>query len=66
MTDLTKLTLSDARDGLKARKFSAVELTTAFVAAIDKANPSLNAYVRTTPDQALAMAQISDNKLKRR
>ena len=65
MTDLTKLTLSDARDGLKARKFSAVELTTAFVAAIDKANPALNAYVRTTPDQALAMAQISDNKLKR-
>jgi aspartyl-tRNA(Asn)/glutamyl-tRNA(Gln) amidotransferase subunit A len=65
MTDLTSLTLAVARDGLKAKKFSAVELTKAFVAAIDKANPALNAYVRTTPDQALAMAQISDNKLAR-
>jgi aspartyl-tRNA(Asn)/glutamyl-tRNA(Gln) amidotransferase subunit A len=65
MTDLTKLTLADARDGLRAKKFSATELTKAFVTAIEKANPALNAYVRTTPDQALAMAQISDNKLAR-
>jgi aspartyl-tRNA(Asn)/glutamyl-tRNA(Gln) amidotransferase subunit A len=65
MTDLTKLTLAAARDGLKAKKFSSTELTKAFVAAIDTANPALNAYVRTTPDQALAMAQLSDNKLAR-
>jgi aspartyl-tRNA(Asn)/glutamyl-tRNA(Gln) amidotransferase subunit A len=65
MTDLTKLTLAAARDGLKGKKFSATELTKAFVAAIDKANPSLNAYVRTTPEQAMAMALISDNKLAR-
>jgi aspartyl-tRNA(Asn)/glutamyl-tRNA(Gln) amidotransferase subunit A len=65
MTDLTKLTLSEARDGLKAKSFSSRELTQAFVSAIETANPALNAYVRTTPEQALAMAQISDNKLKR-
>jgi aspartyl-tRNA(Asn)/glutamyl-tRNA(Gln) amidotransferase subunit A len=65
MTDLTKLTLAAARDGLKAKKFSSTELTKAFVAAIEKANPALNAFVLTTPEQALAMAQISDNKLAR-
>ncbi len=65
MTDLTKLTLAEARDGLRAKKFSSKEITGAFNAAIEKANPALNAYVLTTPDQALAMAQISDNKLAR-
>jgi aspartyl-tRNA(Asn)/glutamyl-tRNA(Gln) amidotransferase subunit A len=63
MTDLTKLTLAEARDGLKAKTFSSKELTTAFLQAIDKANSALNAYVLPTPDQALAMAQIADNKL---
>ena len=65
MTDLTKLTLADARDGLKAKKFSSTELTKAFVAAIDKGNDGLNAYVLKTPEQALAMAQIADNHLGR-
>ena len=63
MTDLTKLTLTEARDGLRAKKFSSKELTTAFNRAIEKGNPHLNAYVLPTPEQALAMAQISDNKL---
>ena len=65
MTDLTKLTLADARDGLKAKKFSSTELTKAFIGAIDKGNAGLNAYVLTTPEQALAMAQIADNHLAR-
>jgi aspartyl-tRNA(Asn)/glutamyl-tRNA(Gln) amidotransferase subunit A len=65
MTDLTKLTLAEARDGLKAKKLSSTELTKAFIGAIDKGNSALNVYVLTTPDQALAMAQISDNKLAR-
>jgi aspartyl-tRNA(Asn)/glutamyl-tRNA(Gln) amidotransferase subunit A len=65
MTDLTKLTLADARDGLKAKTFSSIELTKAFLASIDAGNKAINAYVLTTPDQALAMAQIADNKLAR-
>ncbi len=60
MTDLTKLTLSAARDGLAAKAFSSVELTSAFNAAIETANPSLNAYVVTTPQKALEMAEASD------
>jgi aspartyl-tRNA(Asn)/glutamyl-tRNA(Gln) amidotransferase subunit A len=62
MTDLTKLTLADARDALKAKKLSAVELTDAHLVAMDKAK-ALNAYVLDTPDQARAMAKASDEKL---
>ena len=63
MTDLTKLTLVEARDGLRAKKFSATELTRAFLSAIDKANPALNAYVLPTPEHALAQAAESDKRL---
>ena len=63
MTDLTKLTLAEARDGLTAKKFSATELTQAFIKAIDAANPHLNAYVLATPDHALAQAKASDERL---
>ena len=63
MSDLTKLTLKAALDGLKARDFSSEELTKAFVANIDSANPRLNAYVVQTTDKALAMARAADAKL---
>jgi aspartyl-tRNA(Asn)/glutamyl-tRNA(Gln) amidotransferase subunit A len=65
VTDLTKLTLADARDGLKARRFSATELTQAFIRAIEAANPKLNAYIATTPDLALARAKESDARIAR-
>ena len=64
MTDLTTLTLAEARDALKAKKISAVDLTKAHLSAMEQARP-LNAYVLETPDQALAMATASDEKLKR-
>ncbi|MEM8615668.1 MAG: Asp-tRNA(Asn)/Glu-tRNA(Gln) amidotransferase subunit GatA [Pseudomonadota bacterium] len=60
MTDLTRLTLTDAMQGLAEKQFSAVELTEAFLASIEAANGSLNAYVVETPEQALAMAKASD------
>jgi len=63
MTDLTKLTLADARDGLRAKSFSSVELTEAFIAAIEAANAHLNAFVLPTPDRALAQARESDRRL---
>jgi aspartyl-tRNA(Asn)/glutamyl-tRNA(Gln) amidotransferase subunit A len=63
VTDLTKLTLAEARDGLVAKKFSATELTQAFIKAIDAANPHLNAYVLATPEHALAQAKASDERL---
>ena len=63
MTDLTRLSLADARKGLKDKSFTALELTDAYIGAIEAANPSLNAYVATTPEQARDMARASDEKL---
>ncbi len=60
MSALTALTLEDALEGLSKKRFSARELTDAFIAAIDAANPALNAFVLTTPDKARAMADASD------
>ena len=62
MTELTKLTLASALDGLKAREFSSREITQQFVDAIEGAR-TLNAYVVETPEKALAMADASDEKL---
>jgi len=63
MSDLTKLTLKAALDGLKSKAFSSEELTGAFIGAIEAANPRLNAYVLPTPDKALTMARASDARL---
>ncbi|WP_276199652.1 Asp-tRNA(Asn)/Glu-tRNA(Gln) amidotransferase subunit GatA [Chelatococcus sp. XZ-Ab1] len=62
MTDLTDLSLAEAREGLKGRRFSATELTRAHLAAMEKAE-ALNAYVLATPDKALAMAAESDRRI---
>ena len=63
MTDLTKLTLAAARDGLIKKSFSVRELTDAFLTAIDKSNGHLNAYVLPTPDHARAQADASDKRI---
>jgi aspartyl-tRNA(Asn)/glutamyl-tRNA(Gln) amidotransferase subunit A len=65
MSDLTKLTIAEARGQLRAGAFTAVELTEAYIAAIEAANPLLNAYVAITPDRATAMAKASDARLTR-
>ncbi len=59
MSDLTRLTLKAALDGLEAKSFSSRELTAAHVTAVEAAR-ALNAYVLETPDQALAMADAAD------
>ena len=64
MTNLTDLTLADARDGIQRKAFSAVELTQAHLDAMAGAR-SLNAFIRETPDQALAMAKASDERIAR-
>ena len=62
MSELTKLSLTGALDGLDKGDFSAVELTQAFVDTIEASNDALNAYVVKTPEQALAMAAESDTR----
>lgn len=63
MTDLTSLTIAEAREKLKAKEFSALELTDAYLSAIDAANGALNAYVVTTPEKARDMAKASDDRI---
>ncbi len=63
MTDLTRLTLAEARDGLTGKQFTSSELTKAFLAAIEQGNGALNAYVLPTPEHALTQAKASDARL---
>lgn len=57
------MTLAQARDGLRAKDFSATELTDAFIAAIEASNTALNAFVLPTPDHARAQAKASDKRI---
>jgi aspartyl-tRNA(Asn)/glutamyl-tRNA(Gln) amidotransferase subunit A len=59
---LTDLTLAEARDGLRAKRFSARELAAAFNDAVARIEP-LNAYITATPERALEMAAASDARL---
>jgi aspartyl-tRNA(Asn)/glutamyl-tRNA(Gln) amidotransferase subunit A len=59
---LTDLTMAEARDGLRAKQFSARELAAAYNAAIEQIAP-LKAFVTTTPERALDMAAASDARL---
>src|SRR6202162_666080 len=63
MSDLTRLTLAQARDGLRRKTFGASELTQAHLAAIERAR-ALNAFVLETPDEARAMASAADARLQ--
>ncbi|MFV3075825.1 Asp-tRNA(Asn)/Glu-tRNA(Gln) amidotransferase subunit GatA [Niveispirillum fermenti] len=59
MTNLTHLSMSEALAGLKSKDFTALELTNAYIAAVEAARP-LNAFITETPDIALEQAKASD------
>jgi aspartyl-tRNA(Asn)/glutamyl-tRNA(Gln) amidotransferase subunit A len=62
MSDLTRLTIVEARDRLRARDVSAVELTEACLAEIAAAT-ALNAFSAVTADRARAQARAADARL---
>ena len=62
VSELTSLSLVEARDGLKKKSFSAGELATAHLTAIEKAR-ALNAFVLETPERASEMAKASDARI---
>jgi aspartyl-tRNA(Asn)/glutamyl-tRNA(Gln) amidotransferase subunit A len=55
--DLAALTVKQASDLIRRRDVSPVELTEACLKRIDAYNPSLNAFITITRDQALAAAR---------
>ena len=63
MTELTRLTIAEAREKLGAKEITAVELTDAYLGAIEAANGALNAYVTVTPEKASEMAKASDARI---
>jgi aspartyl-tRNA(Asn)/glutamyl-tRNA(Gln) amidotransferase subunit A len=64
MTDLTALTLAQARDALRRKEFSAAELAEAHLDAMAESR-ALNAFTLETPDHARVMARACDARLKR-
>lgn len=52
MTDLRELTIAEAGRLIERRQVSPVELTEAYLEAIERLNPEINAYVTVTADRA--------------
>ena len=60
MSDLNFLTAVEMAEGIRAGKFSAVELVDAHIARIEKLNPALNAFVRADFERAREQARAAD------
>ncbi|MGO7787232.1 Asp-tRNA(Asn)/Glu-tRNA(Gln) amidotransferase subunit GatA [Rhizobium ruizarguesonis] len=63
MSELTSLTIAEARQKLRGKEITAIELTEAYISVIDAANDRLNAYIKVTPDLARVMAKNSDERI---
>ena len=61
--NLNQLTIKEAKDGLKSKKFSAVDLTKACIERIRKIEPKLNAFVTITKKEAFDSAKKSDKMI---
>ncbi|PCI41921.1 MAG: Asp-tRNA(Asn)/Glu-tRNA(Gln) amidotransferase GatCAB subunit A [Rhodospirillaceae bacterium] len=61
MSNLTHLTIAQARDKLNAGECTSVELTQAFLNAME-AGRDLNAFITETPELALERAKASDDR----
>ena len=59
MSDLTNLSITDARDGLLNKEFSSLELTKAFLTSMES-QKHLNAFISETPELALSQAKQAD------
>jgi aspartyl-tRNA(Asn)/glutamyl-tRNA(Gln) amidotransferase subunit A len=63
--DISSLTVDAVREGLKSRRFSAVELATEALRHAREENPKTNAYLHFSDERALATARSVDEKLAR-
>jgi aspartyl-tRNA(Asn)/glutamyl-tRNA(Gln) amidotransferase subunit A len=63
--DLLTLTLKQASELIRRRELSPVELTEAYVKRIDALNPTLNAYITVTREQALSAAREMEAELRK-
>lgn len=63
--DLHDLTLVEARNGLREKRFSSVELTRAVLAQADRDDPKWNAFITRTPEIAIDQAKRADERYAR-
>jgi aspartyl-tRNA(Asn)/glutamyl-tRNA(Gln) amidotransferase subunit A len=59
-----KKTIVELGAGLRAGDFSSVELTRHFLERIDRLDGTINAFITTTPEQALKEAAAADEKIQ--
>jgi aspartyl-tRNA(Asn)/glutamyl-tRNA(Gln) amidotransferase subunit A len=64
MTELHHQTLSELRAGLRARRFSSVELTKHYLARIERFDSQLNAFITVTAESAVRAAEAADRELE--
>ena len=57
------MTIGEAADALRRRRYSAVELTTSALARTERANPTLRAFITVTAEEALEQARKADTEL---
>lgn len=60
--DITKLTITEILESYRQKKFSASELTQAYIKNIEQ-NRHLNAFITETFELAISQAKISDNNI---
>lgn len=60
---LNELSIKKAREGLKNKKFSSVDLTNACLSAIEYAEPKIKALVTVTKEEALKAARKADEMI---
>jgi aspartyl-tRNA(Asn)/glutamyl-tRNA(Gln) amidotransferase subunit A len=63
--EIPKLTIDQVREGLRARRFSAVELATEALDFAQRENPKTAAYLHFSPERALSAARAVDQALAR-
>lgn len=63
MTNLYSLTIAEAHEGLKTKKFSATELAKAVLDRIEKTDAKLGAFITVCPEVALAQAKTVDQMI---
>jgi aspartyl-tRNA(Asn)/glutamyl-tRNA(Gln) amidotransferase subunit A len=63
--DIASLTIDQVREGVLARRFSAVELAAQALRFAEAENPKTNAYLRFSPERALAAARRVDERVAR-
>ena len=61
---LNELTIRQAREGLKKKKFSAVELTTACLDRIKKLELKINAFITVCEKKAIQKAKNVDKQIQ--